>query len=671
MQVETAGEGLRVTQAGFHAVAGHAALVVIGRLDAHDVGIQRSGAHEDVPALLVEGIDGHVQAACDPQVRTEIGLVGRFLAEVGRRELREEGAPGTAEILAVPELAVGIAPAVEPEAVRRNVVRMLDTGRSADLSVVQDTGFGAVGIDVTECEGRGEGPFGRIGTVGTVGREDQVGHEAVGVVVVRGELPVGAVPGIALSVTDFALHVVAGIGGEMVAVLQLGGILEPGVDRSHAPLGIHPVVEHELVLHRAHDRFLHDAVRIIPVPPILISLRAVLDGVGGVVVGAAGIELQAGQDEIEVLDEGDVGPDLALVGLGEARAGGLGDEVEVAPGLAAAPDVALGLDREGQGRHLVQMPPGVVRIHVRDAVGLHEQGEDVRADLRGAGHLEVHVGADVRLGIAELGIPIPLVRVLVQAAGVGIVQQGVVFHFLGAAVHGHETVRLAGGVLEDFLLPVDVRIDERIAPVLELLQLGVRVSGRGSVVAAGDVQGVGVVVGADHVGRLRIELDLVGGAGLDVETAVGHAALGLDEEDAIDGLMAVQGHGGGIPEDGHALHLFHRQAVDRTLLAIHQDEDVPFTGGLGAADVEAGATAFLSLEARVLQGGQAEELAVERVGEADGGGPLQLFGGDGIGRGRRQELRLFDPVAQIHRLRLLVGQHHLGLGAEGGCAKSQ
>ena len=156
-----------------------------------------------------------------------------------------------------------------------------------------------------------------------------------------------------------------------------------------------------------------------------------------------------------------------------------------------------------------------------------------------------------------------------------------------------------------------------------------------------------------------------------MEAAVGQASLGLYEEDAVDALMAVQGHGGGVAEDGHALHFLHGKAVDRTLLAVDQDEDVGLAGGLGAADVEARAAAFLTLETSVLEGVQAQELAIERVGEADGRGAAQLFGGDGVGRRRRQEFRLLDAVAQIHRLRLLVGQRNLGVGGKRCCAESQ
>ena len=156
-----------------------------------------------------------------------------------------------------------------------------------------------------------------------------------------------------------------------------------------------------------------------------------------------------------------------------------------------------------------------------------------------------------------------------------------------------------------------------------------------------------------------------------METAVGDAALGLHEEDAVDAFVAVHGHGGGVAEDRHALHFFHRKAVDRALLAVYQDEDVGLAGGLGAADVEARAAAFLTLETGVLEGVQAQELAIERIGQADGRGAAQLFGGDGVGRRRCQEFRLLDAVAQIHRLRLLVGQRDLGVGGKRSCAESQ
>ena len=66
-----------------------------------------------------------------------------------------------------------------------------------------------------------------------------------------------------------------------------------------------------------------------------------------------------------------------------------------------------------------------------------------------------------------------------------------------------------GSLLEHLVLPVDVRIDVWVAAIPELLQFGFRIGCTGTVVQAGTVQGVGIVVGADHVGRLRVKLYLV------------------------------------------------------------------------------------------------------------------------------------------------------------------
>ena len=126
--------------------------------------------------------------------------------------------------------------------------------------------------------------------------------------------------------------------------------------------------------------------------------------------------------------------------------------------------------------------------------------------------------------------------------------------------------------------------------------------------------------------------------------------------------MSIEGDGGGVPQDGHALDLFHGKPVDRALDAVDQDEDAPFAGGLGAADVEGGTSVFLTLETGVLKGGKSGQFAIQGVGETDGGRVAQFLGGDGIGRRRGQEFRLFDAIAQIHLPGLLVTQDSLSAG---------
>ena len=123
----------------------------------------------------------------------------------------------------------------------------------------------------------------------------------------------------------------------------------------------------------------------------------------------------------------------------------------------------------------------------------------------------------------------------------------------------------------------------------------------------------------------------MGGTHLDVEAAVGLSALGLHQEHAVDGFVSVQGYGGSVPEHGNAFHLLYGKAVDRTLNAIHQDKDIPFAGGLDSADVEGSTPIFLALETGVLKGGEAQQFAVEGIGQGDGRGASQLFGGNGIG----------------------------------------
>ena len=135
-----------------------------------------------------------------------------------------------------------------------------------------------------------------------------------------------------------------------------------------------------------------------------------------------------------------------------------------------------------------------------------------------------------------------------------------------------------------------------------------------------------------------------------MEAALGLAALGLDEEYAVDGLVAVHCHGGGVPEDGHALDLLNRDAVDGAFHSVDEDEDARLAGGLYATDVEGGSPALFTLETGVLEGGQAKEFAIQGVGKADGRGTSELLGCDGICRRSGEVLRTLDAVAQIHLL---------------------
>ena len=113
---------------------------------------------------------------------------------------------------------------------------MLDTTGETELTVIKEACLRGVGIDPAESESWGERPFCRIRTVRTVDCEHEVSHEFVGMVVMRSQIPVLAVPCVASSFTDFALHVVVGVGRDIVTIIESGSISESTVDGSGAPM---------------------------------------------------------------------------------------------------------------------------------------------------------------------------------------------------------------------------------------------------------------------------------------------------------------------------------------------------------------------------------------------------------------------------------------------------
>ena len=96
------------------------------------------------------------------------------------------------------------------------------------------------------------------------------------------------------------------------------------------------------------------------------------------------------------------------------------------------------------------------------------------------------------------------------------------------------------------------------------------------------------------------------------------AFLGLHQQHAVDGFVTVECHGGSIFQHGDALHLLYGKAVDRPLHAVNKDENVFLACRLHATEVKCRASAFFALEARVLEGVQAKELAIEGICQADG-----------------------------------------------------
>ena len=82
--------------------------------------------------------------------------------------------------------------------------------------------------------------------------------------------------------------------------------------------------------------------------------------------------------------------------------------------------------------------------------------------------------------------------------------------------------------------------------------------------------------------------------------------------------MAVEGHCGGVFQHCDALYFLDGEAVDRPLYSVDEYQYVSLACGLYATDIECRATAFLALEACILEGVESEEPAIEGVCQTDG-----------------------------------------------------
>ena len=98
----------------------------------------------------------------------------------------------------------------------------------------------------------------------------------------QGQLPVGAIPGVVLVVANLTLHVVVGIGSNVVAIVQMDAVFQSGIEGGITPLCIYRMVEFQLVLYRTVYYSVHlgfTGVFGIIVPTILITLPTVLNSV--------------------------------------------------------------------------------------------------------------------------------------------------------------------------------------------------------------------------------------------------------------------------------------------------------------------------------------------------------------------------------------------------------
>ena len=342
-----------------------------------------------------------------------------------------------------------------------------------------------------------------------------------------------------------------------------------------------------------------------------------VDALAGEAAALVGAEVGAdGLLEGEALDPGSLQLDVGRVVGAEAG-------VVTDPAVGVLLDVAAGRDPHVVERHARADEPGAVgSLRIQDRGELEDA---VEAQLVAVGGVVVGVGGEADLE--------PVGDVLVEAAAQGdtvvvlrrdhglvliIGHAEAVAALHGAAHHAEFVVAHHAGAVEE-VLPVGVE-----GFVLEAHLVGE---------LAGGLAQRDVVRGVHHrVFDGVLEADVVVEAHL--RSLAGHALVRRDEDDAVGAAGAVDGGGGGILEDVHALDVARGDVGEgpHERHAVQHDERVVGGGqGAVAADADFHARARTGRGLGHLHAGHA---AVQRAGEVAGGDfaeALAAHRGDGAG----------------------------------------
>ena len=225
-----------------------------------------------------------------------------------------------------------------------------------------------------------------------------------------------------------------------------------------------------------------------------------------------------------------------------------------------------------------------------------EHTEEVHRHKSCVGDVEVEVGTNIGLRLAQLRIVVWLLGVLESTAYIGIINMGVVFHLVRTSVHRNVCMVFLGTILESKVAPVHVRVEVRIRTVFEEVKLLLGVCGRESVVVTSTVESIGISVTIYHVCEFRVELELMAVVHFDVCLAF-NATFCLHKYSTIDTLMTKKCRSSSILENSNALHFLYTEAVDGTLVAIDEDENVFIVKRVIATNIKRGTLIFVAREA--------------------------------------------------------------------------
>lgn len=90
-------------------------------------------------AKLVESIHRDVKSICQTKVGAQVEARRCLLREIGGREGAKRCAPCSAIVVADNHITVRNIPCRKPHAIGRHIIGMLDAGRCAQLTVVEQT----------------------------------------------------------------------------------------------------------------------------------------------------------------------------------------------------------------------------------------------------------------------------------------------------------------------------------------------------------------------------------------------------------------------------------------------------------------------------------------------------------------------------------------------------
>ena len=235
----------------------------------------------------------------------------------------------------------------------------------------------------------------------------------------------------------------------------------------------------------------------------------------------------------------------------------------------------------------------------------------VFADTQPLGDVEAHLRADI-VSVIMVGVDVE------HTLLVGVTAGNQVVHVVGGTARGDRVARGRLDVLVQDVPPVGVRViiiyvssglvlTDDHPGTLGILHLVVAAVPEFHHVRLGIIVKVGAVVGVhEQVAQIDgvVTAGLpVGGSGRSGETgaaAVGDrrlsvlrlaAALGRDKDHARGTSRTVDGRGGGILDDGDALHVGRVEVLEITLHTVHQHERITAVNGVAAADVDRGGLA--------------------------------------------------------------------------------